>query len=579
MSRQLPILPNTPARRVNEQIEPYISPADVPVLPEDRITRANQISVDIENDITPLSFGLQDIDEAVFYYFNDVIKPVVVQNGNQINVPTIYGSQERWVSVQKDGFYRDKNGKVMYPIIMIKRTGFEKNRTLANKLDGNGVNNFAVAQGRYNSKNQYTNFDILNNYLPSEKFYLTPVPDYINVTYDCVIITNFIQENNKIVESIEFASDSYWGNKDRYQFRTYIDRFDSTNEYSINEQRVAKTSLSITLYGYIIPETINRDLATNGQRQFFSKSVVSITGETVVNANGPVGAPANPGAGRPIPSLTPTPTITPSISITPSITPSISVTPSVTPSISIAPSPTPTNTMTPSITPSLPSVYGGSIDFNSVLDRYAVTNLASADYSLGYNDFTVEWFQKIDTNYTSAIIPFSIHHSDSELLSFSIYNYSSYILFQLIPVIGNMSYPLSFVTSLPFTMLSSWNHIAISRIGTTFNIYVNGVLSNPGNSIGNIDLQPLLSKLYVGISGYFPTAYAFPGSMTNFNFVNGTALYTSDFTPPTLPITPSTNTKLLLLATDNAGLLTDSSGLNIAVNNINGLTWSSDNPF
>ena len=110
MSRQLPVLPNTPARRVNEQIEPYISPADVPTLPEDRITRANQISVDIENDITPISFGLQDIDEAVFYYFDDVIKPVVVQNGNQISVPTIYGSQERWVSVQRDGFYRDIHG-------------------------------------------------------------------------------------------------------------------------------------------------------------------------------------------------------------------------------------------------------------------------------------------------------------------------------------------------------------------------------------------------------------------------------------------------------------------------------------
>lgn len=287
MPQQLPILPNTPARRVNEQIDPYISPADVPVLPEDRINRANQISVDIENDITPTSFGLQDIDEAVFYYFDNVIKPVVVQNGNQVNVPTIYGSQERWVAVQKDGYYRDKNGRIMYPIIMIKRTGFEKNRTLANKLDGNGVNNFAVAQGRYNSKNQYTNFDVLNNYLPSEKFYLIPVPDYINVTYDCVIITNLIQENNKIVESIEFASDSYWGNRERYQFRTYIDRFDSTNEYSINEQRVAKTSLSITLYGYIIPETINRDLATNGQRQFFSKSVVSITAETVQNVNNP----------------------------------------------------------------------------------------------------------------------------------------------------------------------------------------------------------------------------------------------------------------------------------------------------
>ncbi len=106
MSQQLPILPNTPARRVNEQIEPYIPSADAPILPEDRINRANQISVDIENDITPLSVGLQDIDEAVFFYFNNIIKPVVVQNGNQIIVPVSYASAERWVSVQRDGYFR-----------------------------------------------------------------------------------------------------------------------------------------------------------------------------------------------------------------------------------------------------------------------------------------------------------------------------------------------------------------------------------------------------------------------------------------------------------------------------------------
>jgi hypothetical protein len=284
MRRQLPILPGTPAQRVNEQIEPYI-PNTRPTLPEDQITRADQISANIENNIKPFSIGLQDIDEAVFYYFNNVIKPEVIQNGNKVEVPVIYGSQERWSAVQKDGYYRDKNGRIMYPIIMIKRTGFEKNRTLANKLDGNNVNNFSVAKGRYNSQNQYTPFDTLNNWLPSEKFYLTPVPDYINLTFDCVVLTNYMQENNKIIESIEFASDSYWGDKNRFQFRTYIDRFDSTSEYAVNEERVVRTTMSITLYGYIVPDTLNRDMATKGRRQFFSKSTVSITGETVANIN------------------------------------------------------------------------------------------------------------------------------------------------------------------------------------------------------------------------------------------------------------------------------------------------------
>jgi hypothetical protein len=282
MPIQLPILPGTPAQRVQEQITPYI-PETQPFLPEEKITRANQISANIEDNIKPFSIGLQDIDDAVFYYFNNVIQPSVIQNGTKVPVPVSYAAQERWVSVQKDGYYRDKNGRIMYPIIIIKRTGFEKNRDLANKLDGNNVNNFAVSKARYNQQNQYTPFNILNNWIPSEKFYLTPVPDYINITYDCVVFTNLISENNKIIEAIEFSSDSYWGNKDRFQFRTYITNFDSTSEYTIDEQRVAKTSMSITLYGYIVPDTMNRDKATNGKRQFFSKSTVSITNETVAN--------------------------------------------------------------------------------------------------------------------------------------------------------------------------------------------------------------------------------------------------------------------------------------------------------
>lgn len=284
MPRQLPILPGTPAQRVNEQIVPYI-PDTVPILPENKVTRANQISVDIQDNTKPFTLGLQDIDEAVFYYFENIIQPSVIQNGNKIPVPISYASQERWAAIQSDGYYRDKNGRLMYPVILVQRTGFEKNRTLANKLDGNNVNNFSVSKARYNQQNQYTPFNVLNNWTPSDKFYLTPVPDYINITYNCVVFTNFIAENNKIVEAVEFASDSYWGDKNRFQFRTYITNFESTNEYAVNEQRVARTTFSITLYGYIMPETYNRDLATKGQRQFFSKSTVSITAETVKNIN------------------------------------------------------------------------------------------------------------------------------------------------------------------------------------------------------------------------------------------------------------------------------------------------------
>jgi hypothetical protein len=55
----------------------------------------------------------------------------------RIAVPVIYGSPEKWKSVQKDGYYKDKNGKILNPIIMFKRDNIEKNRSTYNKLDAN----------------------------------------------------------------------------------------------------------------------------------------------------------------------------------------------------------------------------------------------------------------------------------------------------------------------------------------------------------------------------------------------------------------------------------------------------------
>jgi hypothetical protein len=110
--------------------------------------RATQTS--FRNDNTkPFSISLQDIDSAIMYYFQNVIKPFVVQNEERIEVPVIYGSPEKWKSFQKDGYYRDANGATMAPLIMFKRDSIEKNRTIANKLDANRPNNYTVTEKQY----------------------------------------------------------------------------------------------------------------------------------------------------------------------------------------------------------------------------------------------------------------------------------------------------------------------------------------------------------------------------------------------------------------------------------------------
>jgi len=233
--------------------------------------------------VKDISIGLEDIDKAIKYYFDTVIKPTIIQDGQRMNVPIIYGSPERWKSVQQDGYYRDTNGKLVLPLIMYKRDSIEKNRNLGNKIDGNLASLFQVFETRYNQRNQYDAFSLLNNRTPSKQYYVSVVPDYVTITYTVSIFTNYVEQNNKIIESIEFASDSYWGDENRWHFRTSLDNFATTNIINTGEDRAAVTTVALKVNGYLIPDSINRHLADTGMHYSADQVVFGL--ETVENVN------------------------------------------------------------------------------------------------------------------------------------------------------------------------------------------------------------------------------------------------------------------------------------------------------
>jgi hypothetical protein len=284
MSRSLKPIPRNLVEVEQSTINPYIQ--DKPDSNEGTVFSRNRAKdISRKNDkIKDISVGLDDIDNAIQYYFDNIIKPNVIQNGVQITVPVIFGDAERWSSVQNNGFYRDKDGKLMVPLIMFKRTNVEKNRTLGNKLDGNKAHLFNVFGTRYNAKNQYDNFSILTNRIPSKQYYVSVVPDYVTITYECVLFTNFIEQNNKLIEAIEFASDSYWGDYSRWHFKAKIDSFAVTNTIEQGSDRAAKTSFTITLNGYLIPDSVNAKAAMPSN-MFYSPAQIVFGLETVSDVN------------------------------------------------------------------------------------------------------------------------------------------------------------------------------------------------------------------------------------------------------------------------------------------------------
>ena len=227
------------------------------------------------------SIGIQDLDESVFYYFQNVIKPFVYQNGTRRDVPVLYGASERWNQYQKDGSYRDKSGAIMLPIIVIKRNSISKDRTVANKLDANQPNLYGTWSKQFSKKNFYSNFSSLNNRKPVEKFHIVAQPDYVTLEYSCLIQTYYMEQLNKVIEACEYASDSYWGNPERFQFRAFIDQFTTATELSQGQDRLVKGEFTLRLRGYIIPDTIQKEL--NATKVYNSKAKITITTEAVSN--------------------------------------------------------------------------------------------------------------------------------------------------------------------------------------------------------------------------------------------------------------------------------------------------------
>jgi len=275
-------IPKTQKQLSNEQITPYSSQEGNPnnFIQTPQNNRA--LNTTFKGDtVKPFSVGIQDIDEAVFYYFQNVIQPSVIQNGARLNVPVIYGSPEKWKSYQKDGYYRDQKGKIMAPLIMFKRTDITKNRTIANKLDANYPNNFGVFTKQYTQRNSYDNFKVLTNRIPQKQYYAIVMPDYLTVTYECAVFTYYVEQLNKIVEAMEYASDSYWGNPQRYQFKSMIDSFGFQTELAQDDERIVRSTFNIRLNGYIIPEILQKDITA--LKKFSNKTKIIFSVEATDN--------------------------------------------------------------------------------------------------------------------------------------------------------------------------------------------------------------------------------------------------------------------------------------------------------
>ena len=195
-----------------------------------------------------------------------------------------------------------------------------------------------------------------------------------------------------------------------------------------------------------------------------------------------------------------------------------------------------------------PTTYGGSGYFDGTGDWLSAVSAPQFDFGTG--NFTLEcwaWSNNFSSDYR---------------LIAKVANISSYGSWQIL--IDVSGYPRFYASSAASSWdvasnvgggvaiaANTWNHIAVTRSGTTFTIWVNGVSAGTTTSAASIYYS---SSVTVTVGGLPDGTRILPGYITDARILKGTAQYTSAFTPTTTPLTAITNTSLLLNYT-NAGIL------------------------
>ena len=218
------------------------------------------------------------------------------------------------------------------------------------------------------------------------------------------------------------------------------------------------------------------------------------------------------------------------------------------------------------------SLGSGSISLNGT-NQYLTVPSSSA-FVFGTNAYTIEmWVYPNNNSQNAGLFQLSssatyVQITPTNQLSIQLFN--GYIQFGSDTAwnVGNGVAANAYVAN-------RWYHVAMTRqSGGLTKFFINGVqvhsLTETTNYTGS----------YLVVGGFYqlPT-YVLNGNLSNFRIVNGTALYTANFTPPTGILPAVANTSLLLNVTDSTNFIKDNGPNKFTVTNANTATFNTSSPF
>jgi hypothetical protein len=215
--------------------------------------------------------------------------------------------------------------------------------------------------------------------------------------------------------------------------------------------------------------------------------------------------------------------------------------------------------------------------FDGTGDYLSVANNSS--FQLGSGDFTIEaWVYPVAVPSSAGAAGniISLYNTATNARSWALQLFSSGSTTQCNIRFGvstdGTSTNLTTFTGGTVT-INNWHHVVAVRSGSTITVYLNGVSVVSGSyssSLFNSTVDLTIGRFANDVST-IPAGY-----ISNARVVKGTAVYTSDFTPPTTPLTAIANTSLL---TCQSNRFVDNSSNNVAITRNGDVRVTAFSPF
>lgn len=209
----------------------------------------NNLDRDFENhNLLPQKLDLEDIDGAIYDFISNLNLSVTDETNNTKKVPVVFLTQELWAERRMNwkNMRAEYGEEIVRPFIAMTRTGVKPGtsplkRTIPVK-----------------KKFTFQKVPSFNGTMKGYDLWKIPQPTYVDLTYEVIFVTHYMQDVNKYYEKLirdAFSDGQGYLYVNGYHIPAMIESTSESRQEDLASEKDYEITFSILIHGKLVDPT------------------------------------------------------------------------------------------------------------------------------------------------------------------------------------------------------------------------------------------------------------------------------------------------------------------------------------